>query len=466
MNADRGKVDLHFISNTHWDREWRYSMQRTRHMLVDMLDMLFDIFEKEPGFKSFHMDSQSIPLTDYLEIRPEMEERIKGYVREGRFLVGPWFCLPDEYLVGGESLIRNLLLGHKIANKFGPVSKTGYSPFGWGQISQMPQIYRGFGIDMISFYRGVNTLDAPKSEFVWEGPDGTRIFASRLARRPRYNVWYILQRPAYWNEQNVDNRRLDWNSGLGQLKFITEGMEYLDYQYIHPTFDYFPETVPERVSQALKEQDRDWAQPHRFWSAGHDTSTPDIREVRMIEDIRKALGEDGTVSHSTVREWQDAVTACAGDWPVVTGEMRHAATEGSSSDLIGWVTSSRMQIKQANFAAERDITFYAEPMAVFAGFLGAEYPQGFVDLAYNWLLQNHGHDSIAGCGRDILENDAMNRFSQSREISGCVLGKAMTDIAATVDFKPLDAELALIVYNPAPFARTEVMEVILEIPDC
>jgi len=27
----------HWISNTHWDREWRYSMQRTRHMLVYMI---------------------------------------------------------------------------------------------------------------------------------------------------------------------------------------------------------------------------------------------------------------------------------------------------------------------------------------------------------------------------------------------------------------------------------------------
>ena len=40
------KPQCHFISNTHWDREWRYSMQRTRHMLVYMLDMLFDILEK------------------------------------------------------------------------------------------------------------------------------------------------------------------------------------------------------------------------------------------------------------------------------------------------------------------------------------------------------------------------------------------------------------------------------------
>ena len=65
------KTQCHFISNTHWDREWRFSMQRTRHMLVYMMDMLLDIFQKEPDFKSFHLDSQTVPLQDYLEIRPK-----------------------------------------------------------------------------------------------------------------------------------------------------------------------------------------------------------------------------------------------------------------------------------------------------------------------------------------------------------------------------------------------------------
>ena len=40
-------IQCHFISNTHWDREWRYSAQRTRHMLVYLLDMLFDITKKK-----------------------------------------------------------------------------------------------------------------------------------------------------------------------------------------------------------------------------------------------------------------------------------------------------------------------------------------------------------------------------------------------------------------------------------
>lgn len=89
MNEQTNKAQCHWISNTHWDREWRYSMQRTRHMLVYMIDMLLDILEKEPKFKSFHLDSQTIPLMDYLEIRPERREQIVQYIKEGRLLVGP-----------------------------------------------------------------------------------------------------------------------------------------------------------------------------------------------------------------------------------------------------------------------------------------------------------------------------------------------------------------------------------------
>lgn len=213
-------IFCHFISNTHWDGEWRYSMQRTRYALVEMLDMLFDIFEKEPEFKSFHLDSQTMPLRDYLEVRPEMKDRVRNYIQKKKLIVGPWFCLPDEFCVSGESLIRNLLLGHRIAREYGEPNKTGYSPFGWGQISQMPQIYKGFGIEVASFYRGVNSLVAPRSEFYWESPDGTRVIASRLSRRPRYNVWYIIHRRVYQSLKDCNERMFKWGNGGEPFRFI------------------------------------------------------------------------------------------------------------------------------------------------------------------------------------------------------------------------------------------------------
>jgi len=460
------RARCHFISNTHWDREWRFSMQRTRHMLVYMMDMLLDIFEKEPNYKSFHLDSQTIPLLDYLEIRPDREALIKKYVRQKRLFIGPWFCLPDEFCVGGESLIRNLLLGHKIARHFGRVSKTGYSPFSWGQISQMPQIYNGFGIKFIAFYRGVNTIVAPRSEYIWEGPDGSRLVASRLAMRPRYNIWYVVQRPAYWNQQDVNNRVMSWKDGHGPFKLIDEGHFGLDMQYAHPRFDYFRKNVEQRAHQAYDEQDGDWTTVHRFWSCGHDSSCPDIREVQMIADCDKALKDKADVFHSSFEDFQKGVCeSISPDLPVVKGEMRHYFTKGSTSVLYGWIISARMDLKQDNFVTERALINYAEPLAVFASFLGAPYPQGFIDTAYNWLLQNHGHDSIGGCSRDIIGQDMIYRSRQCREISSCVTERAMLDIVGSIDLSKYRAQdMALVLFNPAAFERSEVLPAVLDIP--
>ncbi len=463
---EKTKTQCHFISNTHWDREWRFSMQRTRHMLVYLMDMLLDIFEKEPDFKSFHLDSQTIPLQDYLEIRPEKKETVKKLIKEKKLLVGPWFCLPDEFSLSGESLIRNLLLGHKIAKDMGYVSKTGYSPFGWGQISQMPQIYKGFGINFSAFYRGVSTDAAPNSEYIWEGADGTQIIASRLAMRPRFNVWYVIQRPAYWQQEDENNRIMPWSCGSGPFKFVGERYREFDAQYARPKFKYDPTVIPARAKQAMEEQDGDWTTKHRFWSCGHDSSCPDIREVQMIKDCNKALKGDAEVFHSTFEEFQKQVLAnVSDDLPVSKGEMRYYSDSKVTSPLFGWILSARMDVKIDNFKTERELMQYAEPLAVYSAMLGSEYPQGFLKTAYNWLLQNHGHDSIGGCSRGVISDDMLFRTRQSREISGCVAERALLDIAGTIDYSGHeDEQIALLAYNPAPFKRDEVVSVNLEIP--
>lgn len=463
-NKDK-ELQLHFISNTHWDREWRFSARRTQYMLGYMLDMLMDIIEKYPEFRHFHLDSQTMPIQDYLEAYPEKKELFKKYITDGRIGVGPWFCLPDEFSVGGESLVRNLLLGHKIGKEMGGISKTGYSPFGWGQISQLPQIYAGFDIHFASFYRGVNEYTTPKSEFYWESPDGTRIYASRLGKRPRYNIWYVVQRPVYYNQSNENNRDMIWNDNNGIFKFIDKEYDKLDYQYTHPFYEYHKENIQSRAEQAVKEQDNDWTTPHRFWSVGHDSSCPDAREVQLIKDLDAAL-PNAHVFHSTLKEMeQGIIDEFDTSSPVLKGEMRDPFTKGSVSAMMGWIISARTYIKQANFDTERKLQNYAEPMAVFASFCGAPYPQNFIDLSYNYLLQNHGHDSIGACGRDIVYEDVIYRFRQSRELSSCVFERAFMDVAGDIDLKSFSRDdAALVIFNPAPFKRSEPVKVSVELP--
>ena len=462
--ADK-KIQCHFISNTHWDREWRFSARRTQYMLAYMLDMLMDILEKNPEFRHFHLDSQTMPVQDYLEIYPEKKEKFKKLVSEGKIGIGPWFCLPDEFTVGGESLIRNLLLGHKIGKEMGGVSKTGYSPFGWGQISQLPQIYAGFDIHFASFYRGLNEYEAPTSEFFWESPDGTRIYASRLGKRPRYNIWYVVQRPVYYNLPNEGIRDFHWNDNNGIFKFVDENYCEFDYQYTHPYFEYHKEHIKERGEQAIREQNDDWTTPHRFWSCGHDSSCPDIREVQMIKDLDAAL-PDAHVFHSTLKEFeQGVIDEFDPNTRVLKGEMRAPFTKGSVSGMMGWIISARTYVKQACFNTERQLENYAEPMAVFASLCGAPYPQNVIDLSYNYLLQNHGHDSIGACGRDVVYEDVIYRYRQSRDLSGCALERAFMDVAGDIDLRDWSRDdAALVIFNPAPFKRSEVVKVVLQIP--
>lgn len=78
MDNKPQKINCHFISNTHWDREWRFSARRTQYMLGYMLDMLTDILDKYPEYRHFHLDSQTMPIQDYLEAYPEKKELMKN----------------------------------------------------------------------------------------------------------------------------------------------------------------------------------------------------------------------------------------------------------------------------------------------------------------------------------------------------------------------------------------------------
>ena len=170
---------LHVVSHTHWDREWYLPFQRFRMRLVDLIDHLLDLLDRDPEFRCFHLDGQTLLLEDYLEIRPENEERLRRHIREGRLLIGPWYKQNDGFLVSGEATIRSLLIGHRIARHFGGVMKVGYLPNQFGNISQMPQILRGFGIESCIFGRGF-LPNGSCMEFIWQGADGSRVLANSL----------------------------------------------------------------------------------------------------------------------------------------------------------------------------------------------------------------------------------------------------------------------------------------------
>ncbi len=176
-------VDVFFVLHTHWDREWHQPFQVFRLRLVRLIDRLLGILDRDPAFRHFHLDGQTVVLEDYLEMRPERARDMRRSIRTGRIGVGPWYVLPDEFLVDGESIIRNLQRGMRIAAEFGWVTKVGYLPDQFGHIFQMPQILRGFGIDTAVAWRGLEYDRTVHNEFIWKGPDGSSILGVHLPAR-------------------------------------------------------------------------------------------------------------------------------------------------------------------------------------------------------------------------------------------------------------------------------------------
>ncbi len=143
------KYTMHVVSGTHWDREWRHTAEQSKLRLVDLMDNIINILETNEKYKCFCVDGGMIVIEDYLTIRPENKERIKKLIESKKMWVVNWYTLPETNTVAPESLIRNLLWGHKMAAEFGGGMKSGYTATSYGQPSQLPQIYRGFTLDTL-----------------------------------------------------------------------------------------------------------------------------------------------------------------------------------------------------------------------------------------------------------------------------------------------------------------------------
>ena len=408
--------EIHLISHTHWDREWYLTFQQFRIKLVTLVDSLLDIFDATPEYRHFNFDGQTIVLEDYLEIKPENRERLERYIREGKIAVGPWYILPDEFLVSPEATARNLMLGHKIANEFGHVMKIGYIPDPFGHLSQMPQILQGFGIDNVILWRGFGgEPEQTDSEYYWEGSDGSRVLFIHL--------------PAIGYSETL----------------------------------HFPTDTEKATAliSTLKEKYRQRAKtPYLLLMNGSDHITPQAELPQILKQVNEQL-EEATIIHSSLSAYIKKVQEyIPDDLKVVHGELRDGFKH---TVLLTGVLSTRMYLKQENEKSQTLLEKWAEPFSSFAWMLGETYPQELLWQSWKYLIKNHPHDSICGCSVDPVHEQMMTRFAWSQEIAEELTVNSLKAIADNIDTSHSEpTEQHLVVFNPLGWSRSEVVEVTLD----
>ncbi len=465
--STRQKFECHVISNTHWDREWLKPFQVYRMRFVDYCDKLLDILENDPDYKHYHLDSQSITLEDYLEIRPENAKRVKKLVKSGKLLAGPWYDLPDMNMVDGECLVRNLLRGHKLCKEYGAVMKVGYTPTSAGQIAQLPQIYRGFGIDSAFFYRGINRETAP-TEYIWRAPDGSEVIGIRPPRFGRGNFWVHSILPVVHGVYFDKLETCEYKFEGGGQPFRLDGENETSYMLLSPKRYYNEHDIAERFQMLLDDIMPDMTTTHIPAFDGHDHNSPHLETPRIIADINRMFPDIHAV-HSSLPQYIDAVRESLKgrkNIKTVEGEMRHTnhSAPGSAQLYPGSLTT-RIYLKQENRKTENLLLRQAEPAAVMAASVGLSYPEPYFDLAWRLLLTNQSHDCIMGCSVDKVHEDMMYRFSEAQCIAGELFRRSIAEVTGKIDTQQYPRDAAVLVcFNFLSSPRNAVVKIAVDLP--
>ncbi len=362
-------TSVHVVPHTHWDREWYRPFQGFRLRLVDVVDRVLEMLDADPGF-AFTLDGQMAMVDDYLEIRPEGAPRIREHVASGRLAIGPWQILPDEFLVSGESLVRNLELGWRRADELGGPMRAGYLPDMFGHVAQMPQILRRAGLTDAVVWRGVPAA-VDHHAFRWESPDGSAVRAEYLV-------------------DGYDNAAL--------LLAAPDG--------------------PDAAVARLFDAGRTWFGTDPVLAmAGTDHSAPEVNWPLQAPDVRVGTMADYLADRAPL----------APDAPRWRGELR----SGARANLLMGVASARIDVKRAAARAERWLERYAEPLTALH-VAPDDWPEAFLHLAWRRAIESSAHDSIGGCSIDPVVDQVLVRFAEAEEIASGLAHRAAAAVATAV----------------------------------
>ncbi|RKD24859.1 mannosylglycerate hydrolase [Caminicella sporogenes DSM 14501] len=402
-------MKFHIVSHTHWDREWYKTFEEYRVKLVRVIDDLLDLLENNEDYKSFMLDGQTIVLEDYLEIRPENRERLSKLIKEKRIIVGPWYIQPDEFIPSGEALIRNLLLGIKIGEKFGSVMEIGYLPDSFGQSAYIPQILNGFDIKDSIVWRGISDEDIKEKEFWWKGLDGSKVLNHYLPLGYENAKWLSLN-----DERNE-----------------------------------------EVIMANIKVQEPLTSTGQILMLCGYDQREPNPNLPEIIYKLNKRYKEKGyEFKFSSLEEYVEEIRKSKKKLEEISGEFR----KGKHMRVHASIGSTRLDIKKLNFESQSLYEKYVEPIQSLALLWGFKYDNSMSNKGWKYIIQNQAHDSIGNVCTDKTHDEMEIRYSKAKQIGETLILDRLQEFSTKIKLDS-DKGRPLIVFNTLLSSRKSALEI-------
>ncbi len=345
-------------------------------------------------------------LEGFNRLFPNYWDTLQQRVLEGRVeIVGGSYVQPDLVIPDGESIARQFLYGSRFfKSAFGIDVKTGWGIDTSGHCAQMPQILRQSGIDTYFIWRGM-PFDAP-SEFVWKGPDGSRVNV----------VWLSVGFDcASWLSENMRE------AFTTMLDVVDRSSQHASSQNI-----FMPvggELVP--PAPHLADIVREWNQ-----------TFPDMRAVIV-----------------TPREFAEKLKTVQSGLATISENL----TAGRFAPVRLGGLSSRVDLKIKNRRLET-LLYLVE---VYLALAGNSKFNDELDNLWRILLFNQDHNIIRGTIGDGPYKLAVQRFDQAIDKAEELLESTIADYASLLKSSGNDTSVA--VFNPVPWTRSGIVQISLDL---
>ncbi len=362
---------IYAVAHTHWDREWYFTINDAALLSTINFEKIVNTLESDSNFPSFCLDGQTSIIEDAIELKPSLEPRLKKLIKEKRIFVGPWHTQTDSFLVDGESYIRNLYFGSKLAEELGHSMKVGYLPDTFGHNIQTPQLFKGFGLDDVIFWRGYSNRKIPDAHFKWKALDGSEVLAVNLTFGYSTNVNLDKTKEEFENDfKPVFNKMINATEHESVLFPIGGDQVLID------------ERIPEFINRY-----------NEFMDEGNSIELTDYENYFKI--LREEIGDINNLQE-VVAEMRDPMTA----------------------RVHRTISSSRYDIKKMSFDLENKLINILEPLSILVYKLVDKELVNKTAITKMWklLLDGHAHDSIGACNTDITNENVLNRFKRAENL--------------------------------------------------
>ena len=402
------------IGHTHIDVAWRWTLAQTEEKVQRTFSTMLKLMDEYDEF--IFMSSQPQLYKYVKENAPELYERIRERVKEGRFEPeGAMWLEADCNLSSGESLVRQIMFGKRFfKEEFGVDSRVLWLPDVFGYSAAMPQILKKCGVDkfVTSKISWNDTNTIPYDLFMWEGIDGSKIFTSFITAR-EYSFGETERGTTYV-------AKLTPQYAAGARKRLQQ-KQYTDSAYM--TFGY---------GDGGGGTTREMIENHRRLKYG----IPGIPKT-VIEPVGKYLDK--------LRADFDKACKKLRKTPEWCGELYLEYHRGTYTSIA----KNKKNNRKSEFLFES-----AEQLSSLANIMTASaYPAKKINDSWETILLNQFHDIIPGSSIYEVYCDSDRQYAEIIAEGNGIVSRVIDDIANNV------RSSGILVYNPNSFKTGGCIEI-------